>query len=92
MHIYSQTVTVDGKDYRVLTMNQLATETNRLPNQIRNIAYQLDRKTKEARLDVVHPFPNSSSKDDSGTGPVFLLYNEKVKEFIKWCKKNPINR
>jgi hypothetical protein len=82
-------IKVIGDPFDVIPVKQLAEKTKRSVSQVNNMIVSIDTKTGETKLDICYPFPN---KPGENSGMKFIVVNDKCKNFIKYCEKNPIEK
>jgi hypothetical protein len=71
----------------ILTVKQLSNIVGTSINAIYSMTKQQSERTKEAYLDICFPYPDSTSKEDVDTGPVFIVKNKKTLDYILKSKK-----
>ena len=78
-------ITVEGKKLDALTINQL---TELIGNTKQSVYSLINQKNKngENYLDICYPFPNSSTKQNSG--PMFVLMNKKGRDYLNKNLRN----
>lgn len=79
-------IEVTSTPYGILTVNQLCSQEDMLPQWAYDQTGGIDKKRGGAKLNLCYPFPDSTKKKDVQTGPKFIIKDEKYLDRLKDAK------